>query len=83
MDERFDVAAQPLTVAVLSAMEAAKSRFHSEDLFCLLKTGLLDFSLEQVAALEEYAYVWDISGARWEEPFVWNPSRLWQNAGSG
>lgn len=74
MDERFDVAAQPLTVAVLSAMEAAKSRFHSEDLFCLLKTGLLDFSLEQVAALEEYAYVWDISGARWEEPFVWNPS---------
>ncbi len=74
MDERFDVASQPLTAAVLSAMEAAKSRFRSEDLFSLLKTGLLDFSLEQVALLEEYAYVWDISGARWEAPFVWNPS---------
>ncbi len=74
MDERFDVAAQPLTAAVLSAMEAARSHFHSEDLFALLKTGLLDFSLEQTAVLEEYAYIWDISGARWEEPFCWNPS---------
>lgn len=74
MDERFDVAAQPLTAAVLSAMEAAKSRFHSDDLFTLLKTGLLDFSLEQIGELEQYAYVWDISGARWEEPFLWNPS---------
>ena len=40
MDERFDVASQPLTAAVLSAMEAAKSRFRSEDLFSLLKNKL-------------------------------------------
>lgn len=74
MDERFDVASQPLTAAVLSAMEAARSRYHSEHLFTLLKTGLLDFSLEQVAQLEEYAYIWDVGGAGWEEPFRWNPS---------
>lgn len=74
MDERFDVASQPLTTAVLSAMEAVKSRFHSENLFALLKTGLLDFTLEQIGELEEYAYIWDISGAGWEEPFRWNPS---------
>ncbi len=74
MDERFDVASQPLTAAVLSAMEAARSRFHSEHLFTLLKTGLLDFTLEQIADLEEYVYIWDVSGAGWEEPFRWNPS---------
>lgn len=74
LDERFDVAAQPLTAAVLSAMEAVKNRFRSDEVFGLLKTGLLDFSLEEVALLEEYSYVWEITGTRWQEPFVWNPS---------
>lgn len=74
MDERFDVMAQPFTAVILYALEAVKSHYRSEALFSLLKTDLLPFSMEEVALLEEYTYVWDISGAQWEEPFLLNPA---------
>ena len=74
MDRRFDVGSQPLTVTVLSLLDAVRTRWRSEELFRLLKGGLMDFSAEETAWLEEYAFVWDISGARWENPFTLNPS---------
>ena len=65
--------AQPVARLALGAFRAAASGCATEDLLLLLKTGLLGFTAQEVSALENYAYLWKITGAGWRQEFVRHP----------
>lgn len=73
LDSRRSVESQPLMRFVLAAMEAALSEYSSDAIFELLKTGAAGFDLEAVSELENYTYIWNITGPRWQEPFTADP----------
>ncbi|MBR5682238.1 MAG: exodeoxyribonuclease V subunit gamma [Ruminococcus sp.] len=51
-------------------------KLHSEQIFRMLKTGLLDVELTETALLENYCYKWDIEGDTWEKEFTAGDIRL-------
>lgn len=73
MDRPQDIASKPLIRFVLSAFDCVHTYFSSESVFRLLKTGLCGLSAEETALLENYAFVWNISGGRWMSEFTQNP----------
>ena len=48
----------------------SSKHLRSEQIFRLLKCGLLDVSLESVSLLENYCYKWGIDGDIWLSPFT-------------
>ncbi len=76
MDARKDVLTDPLITLVLSALDAVTGGWETEEILRLLKTGLLPFSSQTVAVLENYVFQWRITGSRWKQDWVWNPEGL-------
>lgn len=72
MDERRPASTFPLMICVMSAFHAAMT-FSSAELFKWLKTGLSDLTYEEIAALENYADIWNLGGEDWLKPFDRNP----------
>ena len=64
---------KPLLKLILSAFEVIHSSFATESILSLLKTGLTPLSDNDVFILENYAYMWEIKGKRWKQPFTMNP----------
>ena len=58
---------------IISAFEIIHSSFNTENIMTFLKTDLTSLSAEQVCKLENYAYLWDVRGIRWKQPFTMNP----------
>ncbi len=73
MDRPEAIDAEPLMRLVLSAFRIAESGFRSDDVFLYLKTGLAGLSTEQISELENYTFVWNISGRRWTQEWTENP----------
>lgn len=73
MDDPQPVDAEPLMRLVLSAFRAVRFGFRSDDVFQYLKTGLAGLSTEQTALLENYVFVWNLSGKKWREEWKENP----------
>lgn len=76
MDTREKILNDTLTVGVLSALRCVCDGFRAEDVLRLVKTGLLGFSARSTALLENYAYMWNIQGARWKQPWREHPDGL-------
>ena len=74
MDRRKAVDAEPLTHLALSAFDIVTRGWETADLLAYLKTGLCGFSTEEIAELENYAYLWRVNGKRWREPWTDNPA---------
>ena len=72
-DERQSVSSQPLIMLVNFLLRTIIYSFKSEDIFSLLKTGLTALGEDEINALENYAYVWNINGAKWKKDFVDSP----------
>ena len=72
-DERQKISSQPLIMLVNFLLRSIIYSFQSEDIFSLLKTGLTDLSDSEINALENYAFVWNIKGAKWKKPFTESP----------
>ncbi|MCD7872380.1 MAG: hypothetical protein LUG21_03585, partial [Clostridiales bacterium] len=69
-DERQPVKNQPLIVMVQYLLKTAIYSFRSEDIMSLAKTGLTNLSEQSVNSLENYIYIWNISGVKkWNKPF--------------
>ena len=64
--------------ALFAALSLASGGLCSRSLLALLKTGLFPVSLQELTALENYAYVWQPTAAQWRSPFTYNPSGLGQ-----
>ncbi len=67
------VDAQPVMRFVLGAFEAVQSGFSTADLLEILKTGISGFTAEEISALENYAFLWKLSGPAWREEFTRHP----------
>ena len=75
-DKRQPILTQPLIALVRGLCAAASEGFTTENLMQMLKTGLLDFASEEIAALENYALLWNVRARGWREPFTAHPGGL-------
>ena len=58
-------------VFFLTLMDILCSRkFRSEQIFRLIKSGLLDITLNDASLLENYCYKWCVDGDMWKSPFT-------------
>ncbi len=69
LDRRHSIASQGVVTAVLTALRIVTGGWRSELLLQLVKTGLLGFSALSAAQLENYVFIWNITGARFR--FEW------------
>ena len=66
-------------VFFLSLLDLLTSRnFSSEQVFRLLKCGILSVEITEVSLLENYCYKWGIDGNMWAEPFTAADEKLEQ-----
>ena len=72
-DERQSISSQPLIMLVSFLLRVKMFSFRSEDIFSLLKTGLTELSDNEINALENYAFVWGITGSKWKNEFTESP----------
>ncbi|MBD5083107.1 MAG: hypothetical protein HDT34_02935 [Clostridiales bacterium] len=69
-DERQPINTQPLMVFVQYLLRTVVYSFKSEDILSLAKTGLTDLDSKSISNLENYTYLWNISGVKkWSNPF--------------
>lgn len=74
MDKPQNIESKPLISFVYSALDIASRGFNTESILRLLKTGVVNVTDEETAALENYAFTWSINGKRWTKEFTANPS---------
>ena len=73
-DRRSAVTDMPLVRFVMAAMDIVNGRWRSEDIMRWIKTGMIrDISMVDAARLENYCFVWSISGKKWKEAFTQSP----------
>lgn len=73
MDIPQDILSKPLFKFVSSCFDFITGGFDKDDLLSILKTGLTDVTVEQIADFENYLFTWDISGKRLLQEFKANP----------
>jgi ATP-dependent helicase/nuclease subunit B len=73
MDRPEAIDAEPLMRLVLSAFRILQTGFRSDDIFLYLKTGLAGLSTRQISDLENYTFVWNLSGKKWKEAWTDHP----------
>lgn len=79
-DTRVPASELPLSVFVTSALASVK--FDTKEILKYLKTGLAGLSEAEVSALENYVYIWNISGKKWLQDWDMNPAGL-KNSDTG
>lgn len=55
---------------VLSMLEAAVGNLTTESILTILKTGMTSIPDDDIFALENYAFVWNLKGSDWNKPFT-------------
>lgn len=73
MDDPRAIDTEPLMRLVLCAFSAARSGYRSDDMFACLKTGLCGYSPEEISLLENYTFLWKLSGREWLETWSRHP----------
>lgn len=63
----------PLARLVLTAFSVGEYGFRTEELLQMLKTGLCGADSKEISNLENYLYMWSITGSGWKEPFTKSP----------
>lgn len=75
-DRKVDVLSRPLFSMILHAFDAVEYGYRFEDMFSLAKTYLCGIDYESVARLENYAFIWNIRGKKWEMEWTQSPFGL-------
>ena len=75
-DKRRSILTQPLIVLARGLCATAADGISTDSILQILKTGLLAFSSEEIAQLENYALLWDLRAADWKRPFTAHPDGL-------
>lgn len=73
MDDPRPVESEPLMRLVLSALQAIRWGWRTEEISLLMKTGLTPLTEAQIANLENYAFLWTITGEEWLSPWKMHP----------
>lgn len=70
-DERQPINMQPLVVFVQYLLRSVIYSYRSDDILSLAKTGLTSLASNKISMLENYIYLWNISGVKkWNNEFV-------------
>ena len=72
-DKRQPIANQPLICFVRYLLNICSEGYDSDYIFRLVKTGLCGFEEKEISELENYIFIWDISGRKWLSDFTANP----------
>ncbi len=72
-DHRAPVANEPLMLLVRSLFSLRAEGLSTELLMRYLKTGLSGIDADEIADAENYALMWDLSGADWQKEWTANP----------
>ena len=75
-DRRQPILSQPLISLVRGLCAVAVHGTDTQELMQMLKSGLLPFTHEEIASLENYALLWDLRPADWRQPFTAHPRGL-------
>ncbi len=75
IDKRRPLACFPPVAAALCAISAA-TNFSTDSLIAFYKIGLTDISLDRISKLENYTYIWNISGKLWDSEWTMNPKGM-------
>ncbi len=73
IDRRESILTQPLITLLESALAAVTNGFNSADILRLCKTGLAGYAAYSVSQLENYIFIWNITGKGWQQPFEHHP----------
>lgn len=73
MDDPRPVESEPLMRLVLSALQAVRWGWRTEDISPLMKTGLTPLTEAQIAGVENYLFLWTVSGNGWLSPWDMHP----------
>ena len=73
MDNRFELEKFPSTRFFEILLQLSSGSFDTDRILDLFKCGLFPFSLEEVSALENYTFLWGITGTKWSTEFSANP----------
>ena len=79
-DKRQPIINQPLITLVRGALKIAESGFDTDSVLRVLKTELCSLDTGEVAELENYTYLWQINGSRWNEEWKSNPDGFAEEA---
>lgn len=72
IDKRIPLINLPTATAVIAAANCAKS-FCTENILRFHKSGVGVLSLDDISTLENYAYLWNIDGAMWQNEWTMDP----------
>lgn len=75
-DKRQNIENQPLVSFVSGLIQLICAGFDSDCIFRICKTGLMGISIEEISEIENYCFMWDITGKKWLSPFTENPDGL-------
>ncbi len=68
-DVKKDILSNAMVQAVTSLLDVVIENYRTESLLTLLKSGIGDFSGEELADLENYSIKYKIKGTMWKKPF--------------
>jgi helicase-exonuclease AddAB, AddB subunit len=80
LNKRRDINSSPLIVLILSAIEILSKNWQYESVFRYLKTGLLNFNMDEIDEIENYVLSSGIRGNRWTDKKPWV---YWPESGYG
>lgn len=72
-DYRKSADTSPVINIISAALAAASGNFDSDSVMRYLKTGLTGISDDDIAELENYCFIWQISGSKWFSEWTQNP----------
>lgn len=72
-DYRRPICATPAIALVLSAVNIAAEGFSTESIMRFLKSGLTDFTEDEINAIDSYTFLWQTPGSLWLKDWVGHP----------
>lgn len=75
-DKRQQIENQPLVSFVSTLLMINAEGFSSDYIFRLCKTGLTPLTSDEISEVENYCFMWDITGKKWLTEWTENPDGL-------
>lgn len=72
IDKRIPLSAMPTATALMAAANTAKN-FCTENILRFHKSGISILSVDEIATLENYTFLWNIDGTLWQSEWTMNP----------
>lgn len=69
LDTVKSISYMPLVRMIGLSFYCVQEGYRSEHMISLLKCGLCGISIQEIAQLENYLYLWNIGGAQWKQDF--------------